>query len=265
MQIIKNIWSYRRNILPLIYNDFYQNYFSSYLGFLWAILSPLVSIAVLSIVFQVGFRVQPVDNVGVPFVAWLTCGMICWYFFSEGISRGTSAITAYSFLVRKALFRIALLPPIRTCTPLIIHCFLMLFLLGLLTFFHIYPSIYWIQWFYYVGCLYIFLTGISLITASLTVFVPDISSLVNIIVNVGFWVTPIFWNATMIPERWRWLLQLNPAYYCVQGFRETFLTSQWLWERPLWHHGIFWTWTFLALLLGIFIFKKLRPYFADEL
>ena len=69
----------------------------------------------------------------------------------------------------------------------------------------------------------------------------------------------------MVPEQWRWLLHLNPVFYCVQGLRETFLFRRWFWERQLFEHALFWTWTLGTLLLGLLIFKKLRPYFADEL
>ena len=83
MSLLSQAWQVRRNLLSLIYNDFSQNYFSSYLGILWAIIMPLVSIAIMAIVFQVGFRVPPVVASGVPFVAWLTCGMICWQFLDR--------------------------------------------------------------------------------------------------------------------------------------------------------------------------------------
>ena len=173
MSLLSQAWQVRRNLLSLIYNDFSQNYFSSYLDILWAIIMPLVSIAIMAIVFQVGFRVPPVDASGVPFVAWLTCGMICWQFFAEGLGRGVSAVSSYAFLVRKALFRISFLPPIRICTPLITHCCLMVFMLGVLAFFHIAPCIHWLQWFYYTGALFLLLVGIAFISSSLSIFIPD--------------------------------------------------------------------------------------------
>lgn len=265
MSLLSQAWQVRRNLLSLIYNDFSQNYFSSYLGFLWAIIMPLVSIAIMAIVFQVGFRVPPVDASGVPFVVWLTCGMICWQFFAEGLGRGVSAVSSYAFLVRKALFRISFLPPIRICTPLITHCCLMVFMLGVLAFFHIAPCIHWLQWFYYTGALFLLLVGIAFISSSLSIFIPDTNSLIGIGINIGFWATPVFWSPNMVPDQWRWLLHLNPVFYCVQGLRETFLFHRWFWERQLFEHALFWTWTLGTLLLGLLIFKKLRPYFADEL
>ena len=148
---------------------------------------------------------------------------------------------------------------------LITHCCLMVFMLGVLAFFHIAPCIHWLQWFYYTGALFLLLVGIAFISSSLSIFIPDTNSLIGIGINIGFWATPVFWSPNMVPEQWRWLLHLNPVFYCVQGLRETFLFHRWFWERQLFEHALFWTWTLGTLLLGLLIFKKLRPYFADEL
>ena len=265
MNIFREAWALRRNIATLIYNDFSQNYVKSYLGFLWAILAPLIQIAVLAIVFQLGFKTAAVGDTGVPFVAWLTCGMVCWYFFSDGLLGGASAVTSYAFLVRKAVFRISFLPFIRICGSYMIHCCLMLFLLCILAYCNIAPTLYWLQWIYYSAALFLLLIGISFITSSLSVFIPDVSNLLGVIANVGFWATPILWQAEMIPEKWRWILQLNPVNYCVQGYRDSFLLHRWMWERPLWEHCVFLLWLAIVLMGGILLFKKLRPDFADDL
>lgn len=265
MSIFSEVWAKRRNIILLIFNDFSQNYVKSYMGFLWAILVPLIQIAVLAAVFQMGFKVTAVDNTGLPFVAWLTCGMICWSFFADALSGGATAISSYAFLVRKALFRISFLPFIRISGSFIIHCCLMLFFLCILLYYNIAPSLHWLQWLYYTAALSLLLVGTAFVTSSLSIFVPDVCNLLGVVVNVGFWATPVFWRAEMISEKWRWLLHLNPVDYCVQGYRDSFLLQRWFWERPLWEHAVFYLWAFGLLLLGVFTFKKLRPFFADEL
>ena len=65
--------------------------------------------------------------------------------------------------------------------------------------------------------------GIAFISSSLSIFIPDTNSIIGIGINIGFWATPVFWSPNMVPEQWRWLLHLNPVFYCVQGLRETFL------------------------------------------
>lgn len=264
MRSIVELWRLRHNLLALVSSDFRQNYLASYMGFSWAIISPLVNLTVLSLVFQLGFRVPAVTN-GIPFVAWLACGLICWQYFSEGLLTGASAVTSYSFLVRKAIFRTGFLPPIKVASAGVIHFCMIFFVIIILLFFRIFPSIYWVQWFYYGFLFFIFLSGLGWLTSSIVVFVPDVSSLLGVIVSIGFWATPIFWNITMIPEHWRWLFHLNPVFYLVQGYRDTFLEQRWLWDRPWQEHFCFFIWFSVVLGLGAFTFKKLRPHFADVL
>ncbi len=265
MNILCEAWGKRRNIVTLISNDFSQNYVKSYMGFLWAILVPLIQIIVLVAVFQWGFKLPTVGDSGHPFVVWLTCGMVCWYFFSDGLIGGATAVTSYSFLVRKALFRVSFLPFIRISGSFIIHCCLMFFFLCILAYNNIWPSLYWLQWLYYSAALFVLLVGTAFVTSSISIFIPDVCNLLGVIVNVGFWATPIFWKADMISNEWRWVLHVNPVDYCVQGYRDSFLQQRWFWERPLWEHGVFFLWVFGLLFFGIVVFKKLRPFFADEL
>lgn len=266
INIFYYLWHQRRNILRLIIGDFTQNYLSSYLGFIWAFLGPLVTLSVLTVVFQVGFRVPTVDVSGIPFVAWLACGMIPWLYIADGLNVGAASITSYSFLVRKVgRFRLGILPIIRLASTGIIHCVLVLFLLILLFYYNIDPSLYWLQFPIYLLFLYVLLLGVTLFTSATSVFVPDIPNLLGIIINLGFWVTPIVWNASMLPNRWHWIFLVNPAYYIVQGYRDTFLEQRWIWERPFEEHMVFGLWLVIVLLIGSYTFKKLRPYFADVL
>ena len=120
---------------------------SSYIGFAWAIISPLVTMAVLTLVFQVGFRVQPTQG-NTPFTIWLLCGMIPWVYFAESLTSGSNAVSSYAFLVRKAVFRISYLPAIRLAANSIIHAALLVFLFFALLYFNFLPSVFWLQFFF---------------------------------------------------------------------------------------------------------------------
>jgi len=262
---IRYLWQQRRNFMAMVVGDFTQNYLASYLGFAWAIIGPVVMLAVMSTVFQFGLKVQSVNATGTPFVAWLTCGMIPWLYFAEGLTSGASAVSSYGFLVRKAMFRISLLPGIRMASTGIVHLCLMAFFMAVLLYYKVTPSLYWLQWFYYVAAMYFFLLGVAWLTSSISVFVPDVAGVLGIITSIGFWATPVFWNPGMLPPRFHWVFTLNPAYYLVQGYRDTFLEHRWLWDRPLIDHLVFLSWLLIAIGLGALTFKRLRPHFADVL
>lgn len=264
LSYVHSLWKQRRNIAQLIWNDFSQHYLASYLGFLWAIINPLIMLIVLTIVFQVGFRVQHIEG-NTPFTAWLLCGMIPWLYFAEGLTAGAQSVTAYSFLVRKAVFRISYLPAIRLCASSIIHWILLVFLLVILLYFNFFPTYFWLQLIFYFSCMYVFLLGTAWFSSSIAVFVPDIVNFLSVCTNLGFWITPIFWNKSMMPEKWQWVFTVNPAYYIVQGYRDTFLEGRWIWERPYTEHISFGIWVTVMLVLGGITFKRLRPHFADVL
>jgi ABC-type polysaccharide/polyol phosphate export permease len=208
-------------------------------------------------------KTPAVNQNGLPFVAWLACGLVPWFYFSDGVLSGTASIISYSFLVRKANFHIGYLPGIRLCALAVIHFALLCFLLGALLYFGIFPSLYWLQWFYYFPLMFFFLLGLTWATSSIMLFIPDATSFLGVLVNLGFWATPIMWDSTRLPLKYRWLFTINPAYYIVQGYRDTFVEPLWFWQRPLPEHLFFFGWLALVLCVGVVTFKKLRPHFAD--
>jgi len=263
LPVVTHLWRQKRNLLTLIKGDFSQNYLSSYLGFAWAIIGPVVSLAVMAVVFQFGFKSPAIDQRGIPFAAWLACGMVPWFYFSDGVLSGTSSILSYGFLVRKATFQIGYLPAVRLCALAVIHLALMCFFLGILLYFHIFPSLYWLQWFYYFPLMFLFLLGFAWATSSIMLFIPDIGNFFGIVLSIGFWVTPLGWNHTMLPTEYQWIFTVNPAYYITQGYRDTFVEQFWFWQRPLAEHLFFFGWLVVVLCVGAATFKKLRPHFAD--
>ena len=101
------------------------------------------------------------------------------------------------------------------------------------------------------------LLGIGWLTASTNVFVPDISKLIGVLVTFGFWMTPIFWSITNVPERYRWIINLNPATYIVEGYRDSLITHTGVWTKP-YETLYFWSVTLMMMWIGITVFKKLR-------
>jgi lipopolysaccharide transport system permease protein/teichoic acid transport system permease protein len=124
--------------------------------------------------------------------------------------------------------------------------------------------LYWLQIGYYLIATVILLLGISWITSSVVIFFRDLSQLVSMAIQFGFWLTPIFWMLSMIPVKFQWLFKLNPAYYITQGYRDALINHIWFWEKPL-ETLQFWIITVIFFALGAIVFRKLRPHFADVL
>lgn len=261
--ILKSVIDNKKLIVRLAINDFKTKYAGSYLGITWAFVQPTVTILVYWFVFQVAFGSAPVDNC--PFVLWLIAGLIPWFFFSDAWNGGATAFIDYSYLVKKVVFQIEILPFVKVMSALFVH----LVFLGVMIVIYVcngyYPSLYWLQLIYYSVCLFIFNLAMSYITSAIMVFFKDLSQFINILLQVGVWLTPIMWDINRITSPIvRTILSLNPMYYIVSGYRETLITHQWFWQSPR-LMGYFWILTILILLLGANILNKLKIHFADVL
>jgi len=259
---LKNIFQNKRLLLELTKNDFKQKYIGNLLGVFWAFIQPTATIMIFWFVFQVGFKSKPIDDF--PFILWLVAGMFPWFFFSEALSNGTNSIIANSFLVKKVVFRVSLLPIIPLLSALLIHIFFIFFMFGMFLFYGYEPNLYWLQIFYYLFASSVFLLAISWITSSIVVFFKDMSQLVSISLQFGFWLTPIFWSINIIPQKYHFWIELNPLVYIIEGYRNSMIYHKWFWEDAS-LSIYFWSVTAILFGIGALTFKKLRPHFADVL
>ena len=232
------------------------------LGIAWAFIQPTATILIFWFVFQVGFKSKPVDNF--PFILWLVTGMFPWFFFAEALTTGTNSVISNSFLVKKVVFRVSLLPIIPLLSALVIHTFFIFFMFAMFIYYGYTPSIYWVQVIYYLFATFVLVLGISWITSSVVVFFRDIGQFIAMVIQFGFWLTPIFWSIKMVPEDYHWIIKLNPVVYIIEGYRNSMIYHRWFWE-DLNMTLYFWGVTAFVFILGALTFKKLRPHFADVL
>ncbi len=259
---IRLLWFQRRLIVSMAAREVRAQYVGSSLGIIWTVIHPIVMITVFWFVFSVGFKARPMNDV--PFVVWLTAGLAPWYIFSEIISGSTNIIVGHAHLVKKTIFSPQILPVVKILSSLLTHAVFLLVLLALLLFQQMPVSWYFLQVLYYLFCLLMLSLGISWGLSSLNVFLRDISQLVTVVLQVGFWVTPIFWDISMMDAKVQWYLKWNPVYYIVQGYRESFVSFKPFWEHP-YYTLYFWLVTGVVMAAGALIFRKLKPQFPDVL
>lgn len=260
------VFGSRRMIYKLAKNDFRKKFAGSYLGIIWAFIQPIVTVLVYWFVFQVGFR-QEQSAIPVPFVLYLVAGIIPWFFFQDAWNGGTNALIEYSYLVKKVVFNISVLPIVKLISVLFVHLFFVCFIALLYCFYGLFPDLYYLQLLYYSVGLFLLTLGLCYATSSVVVFFRDLSQIINIVLQVGIWLTPIMWIADVMlashPLIYK-ILKLNPIYYVVSGYRDAFIYKRWFWEHPLWTL-YFWCFTAAAFLFGTWVFKKLKVHFADVL
>ena len=257
----------RRLVLKLAKNDFKTKYAGSYLGIIWAFIQPVITIMVYWFVFTVGFKQGVVEDIGVPFVLYLVSGIVPWFFFQDSLIGGTNSMIEYNYLVKKVVFNISVLPVVKIISSTFVHAFFVMFTVILFMFYGRFPDVYYIQILYYSGCTFLLVLGLCYATCAVVVFFRDLSQIISICLQVGVWLTPIMWvaeSALQGHEVLQKILMLNPMYYVVSGYRDTFILKEWFFERGGWTL-YFWGFTLLCFMFGNWVFKRLRVHFADVL
>jgi len=262
INFIIDLYSQRSLIFDLSKRDLKVRFAGSNLGIFWAFVQPVITILVLWFVVELGFKAQP--SGGIPFILWLITGMLPFNFFSDGLTQATGSIIDNSFLVKKIVFRISLLPIIKILSSLFIHLFFIVFLFLIFALYGYYPSLYSVQVVYYLFASIILLLSISWATSAVSVFFRDLTQLVQTGLQILFWGTPVFWSLDIMPVKFHWLLKLNPLFYIIQGYRDSFINEKWFWQD--WQLTIyFWGFVLICALCGITVFGRLKPHFADVL
>ena len=190
--------------------------------------------------------------------------MVPWFFFSDAVNAVTNCLLEYSYLVKKVVFNIELLPIVKIISTLIVHVafIVLLFIISFITGNRI--SFYSIQLIYYLVCMIALVYAIGLVTSALILFFRDLGQIVSIILQIGVWATPIIWPYTTVPEKFRWIVKLNPVFYVVEGYRNCFFQEKWFFEKPV-LTSYFWVVAIICLFVGKMVFQKMKPQFADVL
>ena len=207
-------------------------------------------------------------DLGVPFVLYLVAGIVPWFFFQDALMGGTNSLLEYNYLVKKVVFNISVLPVVKIISAMFVHAFFVLFTIILYAAYGKFPDFYYLQIIYYSVCVFILVLGLSYATSAIVIFFRDLTQIINIVLQVGVWLTPIMWIVEASPLMGHpvimKILKLNPMYYIVSGYRDTFLMKTWFWEHAGWT-VYFWIFTILCFLFGSWVFKRLRIHFADVL
>ena len=260
------IYRNRRLVFSLAKNDFKTKYAGSYFGTVWAFVQPIVTICVYWFVF--GLALRNGSDKGVPFVLWLIAGLVPWFFIQEGLTGGTNALLEYNYLVKKVVFKVEILPVIKLISCLFVHVFFVLIMFFVFLISGKKPELSWIQIIYYSFATSMYALALTYLTSAIQVFFKDMAQIVSICLQFGMWLTPIMYSEqlfldkglTMAPM----ILKLNPFYYIAAGYRDSMLTGDWFFMRPT-LTVYFWAVTLITMLVGLKVFKRLRPHFSDVL
>ena len=254
--LIVNLWNYRRLTIKIAMSDFKIRYKNSILGFLWSLTEPLLMLTVLYITFSY-FMKMNVEH----YQLFLLLGIISWNMLSRGTGMALNSIIGKPNMVTKIYFPREILI-ISSCITALLMTMLEFIVFGIfMLIFAVMPTTTAIYFPVIIFIQFILIIGISLGLASLNVYYRDVQYIWTIILQAGFFATPIIYPLSIIPEKYIWIIKLNPMTIIIDMLRGSMIYS----TMPATKDIIFIIMlSIIILVLGYIIFLKLEPRFAEE-
>lgn len=256
MSIFEELYHYRELLKTNVQKEIRGKYKGSFLGVLWSFLNPLLMVLVYAIVFPYIMRVQQEH-----YLIYLITGIIPWIFFTTVVTSGCNCVWINGGIIKKVYFPRCILPISVVCAGLVnflISCIVILLFLifgGVgLSF-----NILWVFPLAFTQSL--FSLGILFILSAINVYVRDIEYIVQFIVNLLFYATPIIYNVEMLPDKFKMILNFNPMAHFITQYRNIFYYK----TSPDFYSILLMLFlSIIMLIIGYFTFNKLEKGFAEE-
>ena len=254
---LRAVWQYRELLYFLVWRDVKVRYKQTVIGASWAILQPLLTMVVFTVIFG-HFAGLPAD--GLPYPVFAYTALLPWMYFAQAIERSGKSLVGDTNLIKKVYFPRLIMPFAAVVTPLVDFAIAFLLLLGMMAWFGITPT-----WGLLSLPLFLFFAlltalAVSLLLAPLNVRYRDIGHAIPFLIQVWMYASPVVYSVTLIPEQWRPLYSLNPMAGVIEGFRWALLGK----GSPDFEVLAISAAAVLALLVGgLVYFKRMERTFAD--
>lgn len=253
------LWAYRDLLFTLVWRNLTVRYKQSVIGIAWAVIKPVMQMVVFSVVFG---RLARMPSDGIPYPVFLYAGLLPWTYFTSTISSASGSLLAGGNMINKVYFPRMILPFSYLFTSLVDLLLAMGVLFGMMAWYRadmvIGPQILLFPLFLLPAIA--FAGGLSLWLSSIAVRYRDINHLIPYLLQLGMFVTPVVYAVKLLPESWRWILQLNPMTGVVEGFRWALL------GKPVQGWGVMgigFILAFLVLFTGMVFFRRVERTLAD--
>jgi len=259
----RNLVHRRTLLLQMVRRDFEQRFIGSTAGWIWGLVLPLVQLVSWVFVFEYGMHQtvppgQPTNS----YALWLFCGFLPWWLFQETVTRSANSMVDNANLITKTVFPAEIVPVSIFLSSLASHMMVVALLVAGIGVVTGHFSMWMLVLPVYTLLVGLFAIGVGWIVASLQVYLRDTAQVLAVVLIFWFWVTPIFISEQQIPQRFRFLLHLNPLASVVQAYRDRLLS----YRIPSLHDLVVITaYSVTAFVVGGLFFRHLKRGFADVL
>ena len=254
-----DLWHYRELFAILAWRDFAVRYKQTIIGIAWAVLRPLLTTLVFTVIF--GRIAQLPSDGSVPYPLLVFAGMLPWFLFSSILGDASNSMVTNAPLVGKVYFPRLIIPGATAFVALVDFAVNLLIFVAMMAWFGVWPT-----WRMLLLPLFLALTisaslGPALLLAALNVRFRDFRFVIPFIVQFGLYVSPVGFSSAVVPQGWRWLYSLNPVVGAIDGFRWCVLGG----ESQIDVQGFLASIAVVALFLwaGVSYFRRTEKKFAD--
>lgn len=256
---VRELWTYRDLLFFLVWRDVKVKYKQTVVGVVWAIIQPLLSMILFSVIFGRLAGIKS-DQSNLPYPLFVFAGLLPWTYFSGSLTVSSTSLVGNSNLITKVYFPRLIIPLASIFSPLIDFLFAFTVLVGLFAWYGRTPDWHAIAIPAFLFSALLTALGIGLWLSSLNVRYRDVPYAIPFLTQLWLYATPVIYPVTMIPRDWRWLIALNPMTGVVEAFRWSVLGT----GVP--HYGIFAESLLVGLCLtmsGLWYFRRTERHFAD--
>jgi homopolymeric O-antigen transport system permease protein len=253
---IKDIWAYRELLFFLTWRDVKVRYKQTALGAAWAILQPLFMMVIFTIFFG---RLAAVDSAGIPYPLFALAGLVPWTFFSNAITASGNSLVGSANLITKVYFPRLIVPAAAMLAGLVdfLLAFLMLCFLMLYYRVHLTAQILFLPVLVLLTAL--FSLGVGTWMSALNVKYRDVRFALPFLIQLWLFVSSVILPSRSIPQKWRWLVMLNPMSGIIEGYRSALFGLPFDWSAI----GLASVLTIVVLFYAIYAFGRVERSFAD--
>ena len=253
---LAELWRHRELLYFLTLRDIKVRYKQTLLGITWVLIQPLLTMLIFALVFN---RFVHVDTGAMPYPLFALSGLMLWLFFANAVTNSAASLVLNSQLITKVYFPRMFVPAATVGTGLV-DSVVSLTLLIVVAIYYRTPwtwSVLLLPLFILMMAL--FAQGVGLLFASLTVKYRDLRHALPFLIQLWMFASPVVYPAKIVPEKWRWVLLINPIAAILEGFRAA------LWGNPIdWQHlSIAFAIILTVLILSLYIFRRAEDGFVD--
>ena len=240
----------------LTLRDVKLRYKQTALGVMWAVLQPVLTMIIFTVLFG---KVAKIPSDGAPYAIFAYSGLLPWTYFANGITNSSNALVNNANLISKVYFSRLVMPTAAVLSGLVDLGISLVLLFVLFGYYRVVPTWNILALPFLILFATLLALAVGLFFSALNVKYRDVRHALPFVVQLGMFVTPIIYPLSMIPHRWRWLVDLNPMSAVVEGFRSALLGVPFEWWSLLQGSIV----TLLLLAAGAFYFRRMEKDFAD--